>query len=288
MTGTAPPVSKVFLVGDRRRAGVVETATRVCDLLAGRITVTGVDLDASVDLPSADADLFVVLGGDGAILAAARRLGTHPAPVLGVNLGRLGFLAAIRAEGLDAAVEDVILGGRRVISTRMTLEATVRHADGRIEGPFRALNDAVVERWDARTLSIELRIDGQLATTYRGDGLIVATPTGSTAHSLAAGGPVVEPQIEAFVVSPMCAHSMSNRPLVVRPDQTLEMRVVGGSRRPGLAVDGQVLVDIEEGAAVTVRRSAHPVRLALPSDSTFYDVLRTRLHWAGQPPYEGA
>lgn len=276
----------VYVLGDATKAGVQDAAARIAALLRGRAAVLGVDLDGTTDPSRAEADLFVVLGGDGAILSAVRRLGSRDTPVLGVNLGRLGFLAGVRAAELDAAVEDVIVRGRFTVSRRMQLEAVVTHADGRVEGPLRGLNDAVVERWDPRSLSIDLRVDGVPATTYRGDGVIVATPTGSTAHSLAAGGPIVEPEIEAFVVSPMCAHSVANRPLVLRADQELVLRVGPGSRRPGLAVDGQLLVDLAEGATVTVRRAAQHVALAFPEDRTFYDVLRTRLHWAGQPPYE--
>ena len=125
-------------------------------------------------------------------------------------------------------------------------------------------------------------------TRYGGLLNVLPSATGSTAYNLAAGGPIVEPQLEALVVSPMCPHSVANRPLVLRADQVLELRVLPASRRPGLAVDGQLLVDLEEGAVVTVRRSARPAALAFPADRTYYDVLRTRLHWAGQPPYESA
>ena len=279
---------RIFVLGDAEKPGVREAAARLSDLLLGRAEVLGVDLDGRSDPSAVDADLFIVLGGDGSILSALRRLGGRDAPVLGVNLGKLGFLAGVRGNDLEAAVEDVLLGGRIELSRRMRLEASVVRADGRVEGPYLGLNDAVVERWDPRSIAIDLRVDGVLATTYRGDGLIVATPTGSTAHSLAAGGPIVEPQLEAFVVSPMCAHSVSNRPLVFRADQVLDLRVGSGSRRPGLAVDGQVLVDLNEGDVVSVRRAARPASLAFPRGRTFYDVLRTRLHWAGQPPYESA
>ena len=277
---------RIYIVGDAAKVGVREAAERIGALVRDRVDVLGVDLDGTVDASGIDADLFVVLGGDGAILSAVRRLGERDVPVLGVNLGKLGFLAGVRATELDAAVEGILVGGRFTVSRRMRLEAVVRHADGRVAEPLRGLNDAVVERWDPRSLSIDLRVDGAPATTYRGDGVIVATPTGSTAHSLAAGGPIVEPEMEAFVVSPMCAHSVANRPLVLRADQEVVLRVGPGSRRPGLAVDGQLLVDLEEGDTVTVRRAARGVALAFPEDRTFYDVLRTRLHWAGQPPYE--
>lgn len=277
---------RVIVVGDAGKPGVPEAARRVEAILAPDVERLRVDLEGACDLSAERADLVIVLGGDGALLDAVRRLGDHEAPVLGINLGRLGFLAGIRANEIDDAVRDVVVRGRLVLSRRMQLEASVRCADGRSHGPLRGLNDAVVERWDPRSLAIDLMVDGTLATTYRGDGVIVATPTGSTAHSLAAGGPIVEPQTEAFVVAPMCSHSVANRPLVLRADQELTLRVGSGSRRPGLAVDGQVLVDLAEGDEVSVVRSRRPALLVFPCGRTYFDVLRERLHWAGQPPYE--
>ena len=278
----------VTIVGDPERAGVADAAKRLIEALRGRVEVRAVDLAGTTDLSATDAGLVVVLGGDGSILAAARRLGANPTPVLGINFGKLGFLAGVRAVELEAAVVDVIESRNFRVSRRMRLVAMVHRATGVEEPPLRGLNDAVVERWDPRSLSIDLVVDGETATTYRGDGVIVATPTGSTAHSLAAGGPIVEPEMEAFVVSPMCAHSVSNRPLVLGADQVIRLRVGGGSKRPGLAVDGQVLQDLCQGDEVEIRRSPHPFHLAVPKGRRFFEVLRTRLHWAGQPPYEGA
>ncbi|MCE9637651.1 MAG: NAD(+)/NADH kinase [Planctomycetes bacterium] len=277
---------RIFIVGDGTKPGAAEAAARIVERLRGRVEVMGVDLEARVPLEQAAADLIVVLGGDGSILQAVRRLGARDVPVLGVNLGRLGFLAAVHARELDDALEHMVVRGEAVLSHRMRLEVSAAHPDGRIDGPFVGLNDVAVERWDPRSLSIDLRVDGLPATTYRGDGVIVSTPTGSTAHSLAAGGPIVEPQLEALVVSPMCAHSFANRPLVLRADQVLDLRVGPGSRSPGMSVDGQDFVKLEEGALVTVRRSPRRATLVFPADRTFYDILRTRLHWAGQPPYE--
>ncbi len=277
----------MLVLGDAERRGVAEAANRLVESLRGQVEVRGVDLAGDLDVASIPADLVVVLGGDGAILAAARRLGAREAPVLGVNFGKLGFLAGVRASELEQATRDVILARRWRVSRRMRLAATLRPADGGAPTASHGLNDAVVERWDARSLSVELSVDGESATTYRGDGVIVATPTGSTAHSLAAGGPIVEPQMEAFVVSPMCPHSIANRPLVLGADQVIRLRVGGGSKKPGLAVDGQVLENLREGDEIEIAKSPHPFHLAMPLDRGFFDLLRTRLRWAGQPPYEG-
>jgi NAD+ kinase len=276
----------VLIVGDATRPGVTEASERLQAALRGRADVLGADLAGTTDLAATTASLVVVLGGDGAILSAARRLGANPAPVLGINLGQLGFLAGVRPAEMERAAQDVIIARNYRVSRRMRLTATLRRAGGEAEAPLLGLNDAVVERWDSRSLSVDLIVDGEPATTYRGDGVIVATPTGSTAHSLAAGGPIVEPEMEALVVSPMCAHSVSNRPIVLGGEQVIRLRVRGGSRRPGLAVDGQSLVDLRDGDEVEVRRAPNPFRLAMPRGRRFFEVLRTRLHWAGQPPYE--
>ncbi len=279
---------RLYVVGMASKPRVQDATEQLLTLLDGRAEVLGVDLEARLDLAQVDADMIVVLGGDGAILAATRRLDGNPVPVLGINFGKLGFMAEARASELAQTVENVLVGRQYRITDRMLLEATVRHADGRVRGPVRGLNDAVVERWDPRTLTVHLRVDGAVATTYRGDGLIVATPTGSTAHSLAAGGPILEPGMQAFVVSPMCAHSVANRPLVLPPDSVIEMMVGPGSRRPGLAVDGQVLFDLAEGDVIEVRRSARGMRLAAAGNRSFFEVLRARFHWAGAPPYAQA
>ena len=279
---------RVFLVGDDSRPRVARALKRLAHLVEGRAEVVGVDPFGAEDLGEVEADLVVVLGGDGAILSASRRLGPSATPVLGVNFGKLGFLAALRARELDRAAEEIIIGGRYRVSRRMTLEATLHRSGGGVEGPVRGLNDAVVQRWDARSVSVDFYVDGDLATTYRGDGVIVATPTGSTAHSLAAGGPIVDPGVEALVVAPICAHGVANRPLVLGPEQVVTLRVSGGSRKPGLAVDGQVLFDLAQDDEIQVRRSSQPFHLAMPSDRTFFEVLRNRLQWAGQPNYGGA
>lgn len=272
--------------GDGARPGVADAARRLVTMLAGQVAVRDVDLTGAADLSRARADLLVVLGGDGAILSAARRLLDNAIPVLGINFGKLGFLAGIRASEMETSARSVIVEQHYHVSRRMQLEAALRR-DGAVLRTIRGLNDAVVERWDPRSLSVDFVVDGEIATTYRGDGVIVATPTGSTAHSLAAGGPIVEPEMEAFVVSPMCAHSVSNRPLVLGAGQVIRLRVGGGSKRPGLAVDGQIIEDLREGDEIEVRRSAQAFHLALPTDHTFFSVLRSRMHWAGQPPYEG-
>lgn len=281
------PPRRLAVVANLRKPGVREAQDRLIGRLRPPFELTTEDLDAFEGLRGRAADLVLVLGGDGAILSVARRLCGDSVPVLGINFGKLGFLAGVRARELDAAVERLLVAGDFRVSPRMLLRVEAEHADGRRSGPFRALNEAVVERWDARALAISLEVDGTTATTYRGDGLIVATPTGSTAHSLAAGGPIVEPSLAAFVVSPMCPHSLTNRPVVLGSDRKLALVVGGGAEHPGLAVDGQTLVPLASGDRVTIERDERVLNLAMPRDLSHFDVLRERLHWAGQPPYEG-
>ena len=165
--------ASICVVGNGRKEGVRHAADRLLALVEGRIDVTAVDLEEQDGFDSAGAEMVVVLGGDGALLRAAREFGDRSVLLFGINFGKLGFLAGVRAAELEQAVEDVILRGRYRLSTRMKLDASVKHPDGRVEGPFRGLNDAVVERWDARSLEIRLLVDDEPATTYRG-----VTPTG--------------------------------------------------------------------------------------------------------------
>lgn len=260
---------------------------RLRELLTERTVVVGTTEDETTSLEAVDADLVVVLGGDGAILSAVRRLEGRELPVLGINFGKLGFLAEVRASELERAASEVLVPGGFRVSRRMLVAAEIRYPDGSTEGPFHGLNDVVIERWNSRTLGVTLQVAGARATTYRGDGLVIATPTGSTAHSLAAGGPIVEPSVEAFVVTPICAHGLTTRPLVLGPEQEAVMMVEPGESRPGLVVDGHTVREVEPGTEVHVRRSSRTLLLAGPRYRSYFDILRKRLLWAGQPPYEG-
>ena len=280
------PPRSLLVVASLRKSGALDARERLLGLLGPEFEAISTDLDAFDGLHGANPDLAIILGGDGALLSLVRLLDGSPVPVLGINFGKLGFLSGLRASELDWAAEELLQHGRYNISTRMLVKATVQHADGRVSGPFQGLNEVVVERWDARALSIVLHVNGELATTYRGDGLIVATPNGSTAHSLAAGGPIVEPELAALVVCPMCPHSLTNRPVVLSSESALEMHVGPGSTHPGLAVDGQAVVRLAEGDRVQVCRAEAVLNLVVPHGRTYFDMLRTRLHWAGQPPYE--
>jgi len=225
------------------------------------------------------ADLIVVLGGDGTLLAVARAIGTRDVPILGVNLGTLGFLAETGRDELFPSFE-AVLEGRFRVEERMRLDVEVRR-DADDLGRFIALNDAVISNTAlSRMLHLEVRTDGSEVTTYHADGLIVATPTGSTAYSLSAGGPLLLPNLEAILVTPISPHTLTQRPLVLPSGCEVELRVVdsrGGQAH--LTVDGQVGRALEQEDVVVVRANAQPARLLVPPDRDRFEVMRTKLRW---------
>lgn len=224
-------------------------------------------------------DLMVVLGGDGTLLAVARAIGVREVPILGVNLGTLGFLAETSRDDLFPAL-DAALAGRFWVEERMRLGVEVRR-DEEALGRFIALNDAVVSSTAlSRVLHLETRVDGSVVTTYHADGLIVATPTGSTAYSLSAGGPLLLPNLEAILLTPISPHTLTQRPLVLPDTCEVELRVVdphGGQIH--LTVDGQVGRALEEGDMVVVRANSEPARLLVPPGRNRFEAMRTKLRW---------
>jgi NAD+ kinase len=224
-------------------------------------------------------DLMIVLGGDGTLLSVARAIGSWPVPILGVNLGTLGFLTEIAQEELFETLEEV-LAGHFLVEPRMRLDVAVERA-GEVVGSYLALNDAVLARTAfSRMVDLEARADGAEVTTYYGDGLIVATPTGSSAYSLSAGGPLVLPDVEAMMLTPICPHTLTQRPLVLPHTCNVEIRVHntrGGDVQ--LTVDGQVGCELREGDRVTVHRSEHPSRMLAPPGRNRFEVMRTKLRW---------
>ena len=224
------------------------------------------------------ADLAVVLGGDGTLLAAARALGDHNIPVLAINLGGLGFLTSFPREELYPALELALAGNYR-ISERILLDASLERA-GSVVDRHRALNDVVVNKAAmARILDLDLYFDGGYACSYKADGIIFATPTGSTAYSLSAGGPIVHPQVGAFLVTPICPHALSNRPLVVPDHMRVELVVASAQEDAFLTIDGQVGVQLRDGDRVTVTKAGHKLTLVRPPDKVYFEILRAKLKW---------
>ena len=224
------------------------------------------------------ADLLIVLGGDGTLLAAARQLEEHEVPILAVNLGGMGFLTSVTIEETFPLLETVFAGKHR-LSPRMMLEAEVTR-NGKTIKRQRALNDAVVAKAAmSRILDFDVFADGEFLARYRADGLIVSTPTGSTAYSLAAGGPILVPVLQAFVLTPICPHMLTNRPLVLPDTVKLELDFGTLDEAAYLTLDGQVGVELKSGDRVAITKSASRVLLVRPQEKTFFKVLRSKLRW---------
>ena len=223
-------------------------------------------------------DLLVVLGGDGTLLSAARAIGRREIPLLAVNLGGLGFLTAITVDELYPELERAFKGEHRVAKRRF-LSVEV-HRGAETVAAFDALNDAVLSKLElARMIDLEAYVDGQFVCAYKADGLIVATPTGSTAYSLSAGGPIIFPSVPAICLTPICPHMLTNRPVLV--PETSVIRLVSRSSQGTvcLTIDGQVGVPIQEGDEVQCRSSNYSLRLVRPPRMKFFDVLRAKLKW---------
>jgi NAD+ kinase len=223
-------------------------------------------------------DLIVVLGGDGTLLSAARAIGKRETPLFAVNLGGLGFLTTISVEELFPEIERAMRGEHRISRRHLLTTEVVR--DGEVVASFEALNDAVVTKSDiARMIDLEAYVDQQFLCEYRADGLIIATPTGSTAYSLSAGGPVIFPTVPAICVTPICPHTLTNRPVLV--PETSVIRILTSSASVGvyLTIDGQVGMPIRERDTIVCRSSSHALRLIRPPRMRFFDVLRDKLKW---------
>ncbi len=231
---------------------------------------------------AAKVDLVIVLGGDGTLLAVARAMGERPVPILGVNLGTLGFLAETASQELYAALDEV-LEGRFRVERRMRLAVSVERS-GVVGERYLALNDAVIARTAlSRIIDLATRADGVDVTTYHADGLIVATPTGSSAYSLSAGGPLLLPEFEAIVLTPICPHTLTQRPLVLPETSDIEISVLDVREgKVQLTVDGQVGCEIAEGDCIHVQRSPHPAHLLVPPGRNRFAVMRQKLRWGAR------
>ena len=224
-------------------------------------------------------DLLLVLGGDGTLLSAARALGSHHVPILAVNLGGLGFLTSVTLEELYPALEQVI-AGKHSASDRMMLDAEIRR-DGQPPERQCALNDAVATKAAlARMLEFDVYVDRSHVGRYRADGIIVATPTGSTAYSLAAGGPIIDPQLDAFVITPICPHMLTNRPLVIPDTANIELDFTPAQEPVYITLDGQIGFQLNSKDRVVITKSASRVSLIRPPSKTYFEVLRSKLRWS--------
>jgi NAD+ kinase len=287
----ARKIKRVGVIGNSEKVscvGVVREAARLIKA-AGRqlhtepVTASWAGIGGAIS-PDAAAlarrvDLLLVFGGDGTMLRVARNITTSRTPILGVNIGSLGFLTAVPSDELRPALRRV-WKGEFTFESRAVLQATGQ-SNGRVVTQT-AFNDIVISRGIAsRLIELEVRIDGNPLTVYRCDGLIISSPTGSTAYSLAAGGAVVFPTAQVLEITPICPHTLSNRSLVVPLSSRIEVRVVSPKPATILSADGQVMIELSTGDSLTIGRSRRTVRLMHLAGSSFCETLRRKLHWRG-------
>ena len=231
---------------------------------------------------SSNSDLIIVLGGDGTLLKVAGIAHPHEVPILGVNLGSLGFLTETTMENLYPTLEEV-LNSKCEVENRMLLNAQVLRNGEKIED-FNVLNDIVINNGAlARIVNLEVFVDGQYMTSYRADGLIIASPTGSTAHSLSAGGPIIHPSIRALVLSPICPFALTNRPIVIPDSATIKVQLTTRNEDEDVRVtlDGQTGYSMKSGDILEAKKADIPLKLVQTPGKNYYQLLRKKLHWGG-------
>ncbi len=230
-----------------------------------------------------ECDLVIVIGGDGTMLSAARTLCDDGVPLVGVNLGRLGFLADVSPDECEQKIDE-ILSGHYEVEERFLLDATVIR-QGKVISTGTALNDVVVHKWlVAHMIETDTYINGNFVHTHRSDGIITATPTGSTAYALSGGGPIIQPGLEALVIVPICPHTLSNRPIAVKSSSKVRIMLSETGRYKGqVTCDGQFLHELEIGDEVLIEQKEKRLQLLHPKDHDYYHILRAKLHWAEHP-----
>ena len=229
-----------------------------------------------------DCDLAIVIGGDGTLLHAARELAPYGTPILGVNLGRLGFLVDVSPNEIEPRLQE-FLSGQMDIEERFLLETRlIDHSQSALT--LLAFNDVVLHKWElARMIEFRTRINGNFINAYRADGLVIATPTGSTAYSLSAGGPIVHPSLQAITLVPICPHTLSNRPLVIESNSEIELHIkTEDATYSMITLDGQTRIRLEEDTHIKVRSYPKPAKLVHPVNYDYFDILRAKLHWGSQ------
>ena len=223
-------------------------------------------------------DLIIVLGGDGTLLSAARAIGRREIPLFPVNLGGLGFLTAISIDELFPELERAFRGEHRIAKRKLLTTEVVR--DGQVVASYDALNDAVLTKAAmARMIDLDAHVDEQFVCAYKADGLIISTPTGSTAYSLSAGGPIIFPSVPAICITPICPHMLTNRPVIVPETSVVRVTSRGPDASVFLTIDGQVGTPIHEGDVLVCRSSQYSLHLVRPPRMMFFDVLRQKLKW---------
>jgi NAD+ kinase len=282
--------NKIGIIARPRGSNLAKTVPPLLQWLEKRGITAIYDEETAASLPkgataglpreevAAETQLLLVLGGDGTLLAAARVAALHGIPILPINMGSLGFLTSFTVEELYPALE-VTLAGRYSVSERVMLKVSLER-DGKIIETQRVLNEATVNKGTlARMIDVELRIDSDFVCRYRADGLIVATPTGSTGYSMSAGGPIVHPTVESFVITPICPHTLSDRPVVVRDSSSIEIKLLANTESVFLTLDGQKGLVLQATDRVKMVRAEKLLRLIQPEKKSYFEILRNKLKW---------
>jgi NAD+ kinase len=298
------PVERVLVLGNATRPGVKDEVARLRPFLEQHVTVEVCDLEQKADLRCARGDIALVFGGDGAILRAARQMGYQQTPVLGINLGKLGFLADLTPAQMVDCFPDVVRGNYRIARHIMfeceIIDPPARHlaGDGKKAGRSRpgpkkkqarkllGLNEVVLHTGPPyRMMEVDLLVDGETVSRFAGDGLIVSTPVGSTAHSLSAGGPILGQELAALVITPISPHTLTNRPVVDSADKTYTIDIRRAPGDAALVVDGQETIPVTTGQQVMLRKAPVAFQLVKVPGHSYYETLREKLHWGTPPAY---
>lgn len=291
MKKKADSFQRIGLVGNADKAACAETvraAARLisrtgrkvfCDAVTAKIAKLKCEIRPDAEALAKEVDLLLVFGGDGTMLHAARQIAGSRTPILGVNIGNLGFLTATSSDELANALK-LVWAGKFNYESRALIEAGGICHGSRLSAI--ALNDMVVTRGAvSRLISLDVSVNGELITRYRCDGLIVSSPTGSTAYSLAAGGAIVLPTADVFAITPICPHALSNRSLILPLSATIRVKAINAAPAAFLNADGQIVGELDAGDEITIRRSRHSVRLIRLEHGTFLEAMRRKLHWRG-------
>ncbi len=276
---------KVVIIANPDKPEVPAAVEGVLPLIAKSAQVVG-RFDPASEIPkNLEADYAFVFGGDGTLLSAGRMLMNFSVPMVGVNFGKLGFLTQFTIDELRSELDE-ILSGNMAIEERMMLGGKLERS-GESAKKISALNEFVISRGSGiRMIEVALEVDGETVTTYRGDGLIIATPAGSTAYNLSAGGPILTPHMRALVITPICPHTLSVRPLVVPAKKDITVTLVAGeSGRTRISIDGQEVVPMNTGDRLIARRRQRTWKLVMKKEMTFFETLRNKLDWGGSPNF---
>src|SRR5665213_2326793 len=290
-------MKRVFIVANVRKPRVERALQAWKPWIAERAVIAGIETDGEHDLQKIDADLILVLGGDGTLLSVARRLQGRPTPVMGVNFGRLGFLASFTPQNFQTYFEQSLTNGLPV-SNRQQLEVSIIPAGvnctlqdaERLVAQRRfvatALNDAVISAGPPfRMIELTIAASMEPGVSYMGDGVIVSTASGSTAYNVSAGGPIINPDVEAFCITPLCPHSLSFRPVVVSSKSTVVIVAARVNEGTTLFCDGKASTRLASGDRIVIRRNAHDVRLVESPEAQEWRSLAEKLNWAASPRY---